>query len=238
MKAIKGINESQIADLFDLFIEEYGDLYSEEAYEYIIDNFWTYLYSPMAPDILMQVYSEIGVEPVRGTFYNAHLKNIESLFGLDTNIIEVASGMIPSFAKKIAERQARLKKGTITIYDPLLLRTTSKYPNMTLHKDKFTRHTDIKDADLVAGILTCEATEEMIVAACNQRKNFYIAMCGCDHIAASSPIMMAYDPTRYSRYIIDLAKRLLKQNENGELQIKYLNKKYDCEYPILYNRKK
>lgn len=238
MKAINGLTEEQIADRFYLFLEEYEKDYKTEAFEYIKEHFWDYINEYMCPDILMQVYSEIGAEPIKGTYYNTHLHNIERLFGLDKNIIEVASGMIPAFANKIAARQQKLQKGTITIYDPLLLRTTSRFPHMTIHKEPFSRTEDLSSYDLIAGLLTCEATEEMIVSACEQRKDFYIAMCGCDHIASSNPFYMTYVPGRYINHIINLAKKLMKENDNGTLEIKYLNKKFDCEYPILYNRKK
>lgn len=235
MIALKGQNEDKISYLFEKFLSEYAHLYSHDALDFIKENFWTYLYSKCAPDILMEIYGEIGIEPSTGNFYNAHLAKLEQLFGIDHNILEVASGMIPTFANKIAHQQLNLKKGTITIYEPLLLKTTSKYPNMTIHRERFTTSTDVHSYDLITGILTCDATENIITSACQNRKDFYIAMCGCCHLQSSSPFI-SVTARQYQKYIIQKATELLHKYENGTLQVDYLDSSYELNYPILYNR--
>ena len=39
----------------------------------------------------MQLYSELGLDIGKHTFYDEHLERINSIFGLDRDIIEVAS---------------------------------------------------------------------------------------------------------------------------------------------------
>ena len=70
------------------------------------------------------------------------------------------------FANKLAYEQLKINKGTITIYEPLLVDAKAKYPNMTIHKEDFTQKTDITKFDLVTGIMPCEATETIIEQAC------------------------------------------------------------------------
>ena len=66
----------------------------------------------------MQLYSELGLDIGKHTFYDEHLERINSIFGLDRDIIEVASRYIPAFANKIAKKQLALNRGTITVYEP------------------------------------------------------------------------------------------------------------------------
>lgn len=237
MIAIKEQNEKLLSTIFNKFLKEYSSLYEQDALEFIKENFWTYLYSNCAPDILMEVYGELGIEPTTGkSFYNAHLSKIEEIFGLDKNILDIASGMIPTFANKIAKRQLEIKKGTITIYEPLLLKTTPKYPNMTLHREYFTSETHIKEFDLLTGILACEATETIIESACKNQKDFYIAMCGCTHFKSVYP-HTPVSTERYQDYVIKKADRLLKEYDNGELIIEHLDNSYKLNYPIIYNKR-
>lgn len=229
-------SKAQITRELDKFLDEYGSLYDSEALYYILNNFWKKVSSKDSPDILMQVYGELGIEPTMGkSFYNAHLSKIEEIFGLDKNILDVASGMIPTFANKVAKRQLEIQKGTITIYEPLLLKTTPKYPNMTLHREYFTSETHIKEFDLLTGILACEATETIIESACKNKKDFYIAMCGCTHFKTVYPLIPVYADS-YQDYVISKAQKLLKEYDNGELVIDHLDGSYNLNYPIIYNR--
>ena len=237
MRDRKGEYEAQALKKLKHFMKKYGHFYSEDAREYIYDNFITQLYDPTAADILMQIYATIGCETKKGTFYNAHLERINKMYGLDRNILEIAGGKIPAFANKVATLQQQTKKGTITVYDPDLIITKPDFKNLTLCKEDFSKEHDIKSYDLVIGLLPCEATEAIITAACNAQKDFYVAMCGCSHFAYD-PFFSSYPAYMYREYVIQLAETMLKETDNGELIIDYLPDEYDVEYPILYNRKK
>ncbi len=237
MIPIKGKNEVEVEKLFQSFKNTYKHLYERDDWEYIEESFWTYLYSNCAPDILMQVYSETGLEPVCGSFYNKHLQKLKSIFDVRCNVLDVASGMIPSFANLVASEQLHLKKGTVTLYEPLLLTTTPKYPNMKLHMKNFTADTHIKEFDLITGIMPCAATESIIESACSNQKDFYIAMCGCTHFE-HIPWGMYVTPEMYQDYVIERAEALLEEFDNGTLVVDKLEEGYEIDYPILYNRKK
>ena len=196
-----------------------------------------YLNNPTAPDVLMQIYETVGCGVKEGSFYNAHLNKIQELYGLDKNILEVAGGRMPAFANKVATIQKKTKKGTITVYDPCLIITKPNFKNLKLHKEDFMPDTDIKSYDLIMGLLPCEATEAIITTSCKAQKDFYVAMCGCVHFDFYDPFAY-YTPHIYQQYVIQLAKDMLKEYDNGELVVEYLPEEYQIDYPILYNRKK
>ncbi len=237
MFAIKNKNEREIARLFKKFAKKYRHEYSTSAWEYIEENFWTYVYSNVCPDILMQIYTELGIESPNGNFYKEHIKRIQSRFDIGCNILDIASGKIPSFANCLAHEQLKIAKGTITLYEPLLIDTTPKHRNMVLHKEEFTRNTYIKDFDLITAIMPCEATELVIEQACSNQKNFYVAMCGCTHFDYI-PWGMYVSPEMYQDHVIRKTQELLHEYDNGELVIERLDDNYAIDYPILYNRKK
>lgn len=219
---------------FNEYLEKYSLNYTCEELDYIISNFEKFIYDKVAPDILMQIYEELGVEHRIGTFYQEHFNRIKYRFGLDRNILEIGSGKMPSFANKVACYQQTIQKGTITLYEPLLIIDEPKYPNMTLHKENFTQDTIIKDYDLLVGIFPCETTRLIIEKACQNNKDFYIAMCGCVHNS-----MHIYPMTRsiYRNSIINTAAKLVEENNMGELVIDKLPEDYEIDYPILHNKR-
>ena len=222
---------------FEAFKAKYADKYEPEAWKYIEENFFENIHNDETPDIIMQIYSELGIFPSAANFYRKHLKLLRSIFPIDGNIVEVASGRIPAFANMIASEQCRIGKGTITIYEPLLIEMTPKYPNMTLHKEYFYKDTDIKSADLVVGIMPCESTELILENAIKSDKDFYVAMCGCVH----SPLEYFYgcygtSPEMYQEQVIGNAESLLKEYSDDKLEVtKMHNTPFD--YPILYRKK-
>ena len=115
--------------------------------------------------------------------------------------------------------------------------TKPKFKNLTLKKEEFQSDTDIHSYDLVMGLLPCDATEAIISASCKAQKDFYIAMCGCVHFQGYDPFGY-YTPHMYQEYVIQLAQQMLKEYDNGELEVDFLPDEYGIDYPILYNRKK
>lgn len=236
MLAKKGFSEEQIAERFNIFKNKYQSRYSQDLWNYIEENFWLYVFSSCAPDVLMQVYSEIGLVHEKGDFYDEHIKRIKERFDIGCNIIDIGSGVIPSFANKLAYEQLKIGKGTITLYEPLLIDSKPKYSNMTLHREDFTLHTNIKEFNLVTGIMPCEVTETIIEQACQERKDFYIAMCGCVHVDNYMPFM-SISPESYQRYIIEKTASLLRKYDNGQLEVDSLGPEFEIDYPILSNRR-
>lgn len=227
-------NYTKIKSKFLKYMERYKEKYTDIEKEYIYKNFNRFLYDNAGPDILMQIYSELDITHIDGDFYDEHLNKVKSIFGLDKNILEVASGYMPSFANKIAKYQQKIGKGTITLYEPLLIIDKPKYPNMKLHREEFKESTPIKDYDLLIGILTCEATTPLLEAALDNDKDFYVAMCGCAHENIFGQLM---PPSIYHDITINMVENRLRK-KGQELVVEHLPEEFEITYPILHNRRK
>ena len=227
-------DKKEVERLFEEFAQKNRSKYSKRAWEYIEKNFWLEMPEKINPDILMQIYTELGIEV---PFYQDHLKKLQKNFDIDCNILEVGSGYIPSFANLLAHEQLKIGKGTITLYEPILINTKPKYHNMTLHKENFTSETHIKEFDLITAIMPCDVTELVLEQACKNQKDFYIAMCGCTHFEYI-PWGIPANSKTYKKQLIEKTSDLLKKYDNGELVVELLDDSYYIDYPILYNRKK
>ena len=171
-------------------------------------------------------------------FYLQHLNKIKQNFDIRCDILEVASGIIPVFANLLAKEQFELNSGSVTVYDPRLILGLPKYDNMFCNKQRFSLDVDVSKYKLITGIFPCEVTEDIIASACINKKDFYVALCGCDHFASDYDEYMFSEAPPYEEYIIDRAKSLVKEYNNGILVIDKLNNNSLFDYPILYNKRK
>ena len=226
------MTKKKIKEKFNVFVNEYESKSDEEAFKYIRDNFWKYRKSYDIPDILIQVYSELGLYNNKTNIYLNHLKKIKSLFPIDCNILEIGGGMIPVFANILAHEQLKLGKGTVTVYDPMMSLICSKYKNLKLIKEKFDHDMDISKYDLIIGILPCEASEEIIKSSCNNHKNFYLQMCGCTHFTQDQIMKYGLSDKAYHKYLIELASKLLNEN----IKVDKIENKFGFDYPIIYKK--
>lgn len=158
MFALKGKNEREIAHLFKKFAKKYRHEYSDTSWEFIEENFWTYVYSNVCPDILMQIYTELGIESPNGNFYKEHAKRVQERFDIGCSVLDIGSGKIPAFANTLALEQLRIGKGTITLYEPLLIETKPKHRNMTLHKEDSQAKLILKN--LILSQVSCLAKQQ------------------------------------------------------------------------------
>lgn len=218
--------------LFDTFLRKYSNKYDPFVLNCIKHNFYNGIGQRTGFYQIFQIYSELGIFNDEDNPYVAYLNNFKSHFDVGCNILDVASGHIPAFANLLAKEQLKIGKGTVTIYDPVIVYDKPKYPNMKMYHEKFTMKTDIKDYDIITGIFPCEATEIMLDQACKYNKDFYIALCGC------VPDDYRYDeflPEDFHDELIYQANSLL----NGELvSVDRLDNKYEIDNPILYYKKK
>ena len=233
---------------YNAFMEKYRHLYSDMAIYYIEEYFWKDMERPSSTDLLMQIYEHLGIYDILNkarreqnekeipSLYQLHLSRIEKLYDISGDVLDIASGWIPAFAEDIAYHQKQIGKGTITIYEPGLLRTRPRYKNMKLYKREFTGTESIKEFDLVTAILPCEATKPIIESACQNDIDFYVATCGCEHDINGRPFFYS-DYESYQDYIINLAEQLMKNNPNRELVVDQIDSKY-MDYPVLYTKKK
>lgn len=185
--------------------------------------------------MLLQKYSKLGT--YNNGFYLAHLNKIKQNFDIRCDVLDVASGTVPVFANLLAKEQLELGCGSVTLYDPRLILRLGKYDNMFCNKKYFSLDVDVSKYKLITGIFPCEVTDDIITSACINQKDFYVALCGCDHFATDYDEYMFSDAPIYEEYIIDRAKSLVKEYDNGILVVDRLNNSV-FNYPILYNKRK
>ena len=155
-------------------------------------------------------------------------------FDIGCNIVEIASGRYPALANLVATEQLKIGKGTITLYDPLLIPMEPEFPNMTIKRKYFSTKTNIKDYDLLISTMPCRITDAILETAAINRKNFYVALCTCDHL--TEPI----DEDGfglYQTYEVDKATYLTYKYGNGQLIVDELDDDYEIDAPIVYNKK-
>ena len=187
------------------------------------------------PSELMEIYSEFDITPNEDNPYVAHANNIEKYFGVDKNILEVAGGIMPALSSLIARKQLRLGSGTVTMIDPKIIDTKSRYSNLKLQKQEFTKLCDVSNFDLLVGIMSCGVTGEIIESATKNNKDFYIAMCGCP--AEEYAYYYSFAIPEFN-YLIPYARELVENNNMGTLEMTFLDAKYEIPYPIIYNKRK
>lgn len=220
------------------FLNKYGKFYEEDILEFIKDEFYHLQDIDEVPDVLMELYAEFGMLKDYENFYLGFSNMIGEKYGYDANILEVAGGCYPVFAKYMRQKQIYHNgKGTVTVYDPRLV--TTKINNLKLYKKEFTLDTDIKNYDLLVGVLPCEATRLIIEKAILGNKEFFIGMCGCTHFELKelywSPFGMI--PRSYDEWVdtvYDTA--LICQNRGYDVTKKYV-KEFYFEYPIISSKK-
>ena len=209
---------------------EYG--YSARELEFIRNNWRFFIDRKFHVDLLRQLYSELNLISDEANIYNGFMKILEENFDIDTDIIEVGGGRIPSLAKKIALKQ---KKGTITVYDPDLISTDSPYPNMVLRKQPFTLQTPVEKEQLIIGFMPCEAAEKIIYNARENQAHFLIALCEGGPHGDEFDYFESEDEWLFS--MIYSAKDAANKTGHGPLQIADL-KQFDDPYPVIYTKKR
>ena len=174
-------SNGSLTEKFNEFYDKYYNLYTPDQWVFIKDYFFSSINDSCVPLIVMQIYSELGIDAKSLEVYRNHFNKLKKHFSLSRNIIDIGGGFLPAFANMIAEEQYKIGTGTITVYDPALVVTEPKYSNMTLIKDEFTTDTDVSNYDLMLGLFPCEATRSIVESAKKNNKDFYVAECGCGH---------------------------------------------------------
>lgn len=216
------------------FLQKYGSNYSEDARKFIIENFEEMLSEPIVPDILKQIYSELGLIPREKDMYYGFLDMISANFGLDRNILEIGCGFYPTLSKYIDLEQQRLNKGSITAYDGSLV--TTSLGKIKLYNRMFKSENSVENYDLIIGTLPCDATELIIRLSNREKKECFLALCGCTHFSTS--YLMFNRPTQedWFNYVFELAEYTL--DENADIDMTYLDSSYNFSYPILIKKYK
>lgn len=162
---------------FEEYMKVYGPLYMEPERDYIQTNFLnSFFVEGIDIDIMSQVYDTIGLLDNYPNLYRANLNHLMEYYDINTDILEVGGGYVPTFAKKISDNQ---KSGSVSVIDPSLI--VNKFGKVKLYKENFTDRTDVSDFKLLVGVQTCDATLPMIKSANKNNLDLYMMLCGCTH---------------------------------------------------------
>lgn len=216
------------------FLDAHKECYTEREIAYIKNNAALLARDGKAnygSSILRQVYDSLGLIPKEENIYHGFIELIESHFDIDRNIVEVAGGIIPSLATKIALRQ---KTGTITVYDPRIIVPTQNPKNLILKRQSFHRDIQLPGAQMIIGFMPCEAALPIVESACLNEMDFMVALC-------EGGLKRGYEwletDDEWLGYVKYLATKGMRKKNMGTLETTDL-KKYNYEYPVIYNKRK
>lgn len=231
----------RVSEFLDAHLESYAD----REIAYIRRNYLSLKRNPYGKytaDILRQIYDELDLYPTiesssanslnpPGNMYDGFVRLLEENFDIDRDIVEVAGGVIPTLAKKIALRQ---KTGTITVYDPRLMHLQNLPPNLILKAEPFRSNTPITPAKMLISFMPCEATPTVITSARQNNLDFMIGLC---EGGSRKNYEWLETTDEWIGYMTYLAERTIKENNLGTLVIESLEK-YGNPYPVIYNKRK
>lgn len=212
--------------LIERYLLHNKDNYPDDMYDFLVNNYKYYMGNPKSSfDILRQIYSKYEVIDKSEDIYFGLRNKISELYTLNNDIVEIASGPYPRLAEIIDEKQRKSKKGTINVYEPLLV--TKGLGNVKLHKEEFNLNTKIKEGSLLIASAPCKVTLDIIRKANEENLEFFIALCGCYH----------EDFINYKdwiNYVFDFANNGIK-NES-KIYKDSLDDIYNYPFPIIYKK--
>lgn len=176
----------------------------------------------------------LGRLPEEINIYDYFIKLINYYYGMDQNILEIASGFIPAMAIKIHELQKLKNKGSIAVCDPVI--EIEKLEGIKIIKEEFSTETNILAYDLLIGICLCEATIPTIINSLVNKKNFCLGLCGCIHVTQDEIKNHELSITSWLNYIYDKINYYLPADK--ELVVEDLMEQCNYEYPIILIKNK
>ncbi|MBR2997711.1 MAG: hypothetical protein IKF37_01365 [Bacilli bacterium] len=214
------------------FFNRYPGVFDKNQMMYILNFADIDFNKEFCPEIVREVFDELGLIPKEKNIYVGFLKLLDDVFSLeDKNIIEIGGGAIPRLGKRM---YPMLGKGKVTIYDPRLSTYEENMPKMVLKREMFTDKTDTSNCDLIFGLMPCNGAEIIINNATKNKIDFMVGLCeGGPH---GDCFDFYENEDEWLDYIIFHAKDRVRKNSMGKLKIKYL-KEYGDPYPIIYNER-
>lgn len=200
-------------NMFRKYLKEYGTGYSDTSRNFIKKNFLKITEPGETPAILVQLYAKFGMLTEAENIYLGFSKMIGERYGWDAKILEVGGGFYPIFSKYIDDEQTKNGLGKITVIDPVLV--TNKLGNVKLQKKAFSHNMNVSDFDLLVGICPCEATTEIIKSAVINKKEFFIAMCGCTHFPMYDIPCFYNQSYLYHMWVEEIVALAKEQEEDG-----------------------
>ncbi len=189
-----------------------------------------------APEHVLELFDQWGLLEDEINPYLQFSNYLNEKTDIARNVIEVSAGRLARVSQKIAHLQFEKEAGTITAYDKYLLNLASDNQNYKLVRENFSEKTNIVSTDLIVALKACGATEIIIKRAIEEKKDFVIALCDCDH----SPAAMYdgyYDLAAYRNDLRTQTLELLEKHDGGDLVEDVLSGTYRVDIPVWRNVK-
>lgn len=184
----------------------------------------------LVPDVVREIYDELELLPDENNIYKGFINLINSEFPLkNRKIIEIGGGIFPRLGFRI---ETMLDNGSITVYDPRLALYIEDTEKMKLVRCKADKNIPIGDADLIIGLMPCEAAEVIIDIATLNNIDFMVSLCeGGPH---GDIFDYFEDEDEWRHYILSKTQKLIEEKKMGKMKIKSLEE-YGSPYPVIYN---
>jgi hypothetical protein len=212
------------------YLIENREAFTDMEKRIILDNISEPYEGCSVPNIVQQLYDELGILPDAKNPYKAFAKLIDEKFDIkDKRVVEIGGGTLPRLGKRIASMQDR---GSITVYDPNLYLKSGDIHNLKLIKRKFYPISNVDLADVLVGLLPCGSSSTIVKSAIKHNKDFMIALCdSCNYLEFFDGCEEDID---WPFNFIKQTSAIVKENHLGKLKVKYLNE-VGKQYPIIYN---
>lgn len=221
-------NNDEVFEKLKSYIQEHEWEYPEEVLQVIMYRLSEYRLNPQCSDIMNQIYEEMGILRKEDNPYLAFAQHLKRKYSLDRHVIDVGGGFLPTLGKEISKLQFGLQNGTVTVYDPFLLKRN--YVGIELKKEKFTENEIQTGNELLVGFFPCSGGNLIIQTGLDYDLDFSIQLCGCIHGGSFQHV------DEYHQFLIDQIKKALPKDRM--LDIDYLDSSYQIPYPILSSVKR
>ncbi len=216
------------------FLTKHKDYYSYDTYT--LEMLKSYAKRGLAKevyftDVIREIYDELGLIPDDKNIFEAFLKLLEQVHGIEgRNIIEVGGGTIPTLGRRIHLKQ---KTGTITVYDPRIGKDIKGDDRFILKREPFTNKTKLGNADLIIGLMPCKGAEPLLEQAVKHKIDFMLWFCeGGPH---GDYFDYFEDDGEWRFSTTHMVERGMEDGKMGQL-VKTKLEDYS-HYPIIYNQR-
>lgn len=215
------------------YLKKYPTIFSKHEIEYILacakgDD----LYFEMVPDLIREVYDELGILAEEKNMYLGFIEMADEIFCLkDRCVLEVGGGILPRLGERISSMQ---EKGSVIVYDPRLSEHKEDSDKLKLVRKKFNSSVNVSGIDLMLGLMPCKAAETIVDVSAKNNIDFMVALCeGGPH---GEGYDFYEDDEEWRASLISHTSRLVSENGMGKLKIKHM-KEYGNPYPVIYNER-